>query len=144
MILLDANAMLSVLWNEVGADEVAELLRDGDCAILSPCLSEVVDQLIRCGGNSPASLGEKLAPLLDEVVAVLAVDASIAWRAGELRAAHYNRKTTDLSLADCLLLASAGPSDEIATSDRAVVATAEDLGIGVIPLPDSNGKRPAV
>ena len=144
MILLDTNAMLSVLWNEVSADEVAELLRGGDCAIVSPCLSEVVDQLIRCGGNPPASLGEKLAPLLDEVVGVLAVDTSIAWRAGELRAAHYHRKTADLSLADCILLASAGPDDEIATSDRAVALTARELGINVIPLPDSNDRRPAL
>jgi len=144
VILLDTNAMLSVLWNEIGADEVADLLRDGNSAIPSPCLSEVVDQLIRCAGNPPASLGEKLTPMLDEVVAVLAVGSSVALRAGELRAAHYHRKTADLSLADCILLASAGPSDEIATSDRAVAFTARELEIGVIPLPDSNGNRPAV
>lgn len=64
--------------------------------------------------------------------------------AGEIRASHYHRKTAALSLADCVLLAAAGPEDEIATSDRAVAVAAHHLGIGLIPLLDSQGERPRV
>jgi hypothetical protein len=47
-----------------------------------------------------------------------------------------------LSLADCLLLASAEPDDEIATADRAVIEIARKLEVPVIPLLDSRGQRP--
>ena len=83
-------------------------------------------------------------PLLDESVAVIGVDAGVAWRAGELRATHYDRNHSALSLADCMLLASATPADKIATSDRAVGLTARKLGIDVIPLLDSEGNRPSL
>lgn len=105
-------------------------------------MAEVVDKLVRRHGIDIEALAEKLNPVLDESIAVLEIDATTAWRAGEIRAAHYHRKTSALSLADCLLLAAAGPEDEIATSDRAVAATARRLGIGLIPLLDSNGERP--
>jgi PIN domain nuclease of toxin-antitoxin system len=144
LTLLDANALIAALLDEPARGEVAELLRNGGCAIPASCLSEVVAHLLRKHRVPEQLLAERLDPLIDEAVAVLDVDSRVAWRAGELRAAHYHRKTADLSLADCLLLASAGPKDEIATSDRAVVATARELGIGVIPLPDSNGDRPPV
>lgn len=85
---------------------------------------------------------ERLGPLLDESIAVLEVGSGAALRAGELRAAHYHRKTASLSLADCVLLAAAGPEDKIATSDRAVATTARRLGIDLIPLLDSKGNRP--
>jgi predicted nucleic acid-binding protein len=110
----------------------------------APCVAEVVDKLIRRHGIDPARLGATLNPLLAESITVLGVDASLAWRAGELRARHYDRKTAALSLADCVLLATAGSDDEIATSDGAVADTAHKLGIAVIPLPDSSGRRPAV
>jgi predicted nucleic acid-binding protein len=121
---------------------VASLLHRGNCATPSSCLAEVVDKLIRRWGSSPEQVAEQLGPLVDEAVSVLEIDSQIAWRAGEIRAAHYHRKTATLSLADCVLLATAGPDDEIASSDRAVVRTARGLGVGVTPLLDSGGRRP--
>jgi hypothetical protein len=97
--------------------------------------------MIRRHGADPVHLSERLGALLDESVAVLKIDSGVAWRAGELRAAHYDRRTSALSLADCILLATATPEDKIATSDRAVGATARNLGISVIPLLDSKGNR---
>jgi hypothetical protein len=82
--------------------------------------------------------------LIEEVVHVLPADRRIAWRVGEIRSVRYDRKTRALSLADCTLLASAGADDEIATPDRVVALIARELGIGVIPLPGSHGRRPAV
>jgi PIN domain nuclease of toxin-antitoxin system len=144
LTLLDANAFLALLLREPGGVEVAELLRSRNCATSAPCVAEVVDKLVRRNRISLESLADKLSPLLAESVVVLDVDPSVAWRAGEIRAAHYHRKMSDLSLADCLLLAAAGPEDEVATSDRIVAATAGKLGISLVPLLDSNGRRAEV
>lgn len=144
MTLLDTSAALAFLWSEAGDVEVAALLREGDCAISAACLSEIVDQLIRRGGSEPAEVAEKLGPLLEEVVAVPAVDATIGWRAGELRAEHYDRSESDLSQVDCLLLATANAGDEIASSDESLLGVAHRVGIGTIPLPDSSGSRPQI
>lgn len=143
MILLDANALLALLRGQPAKVEVADLLRSGDCATPAPCLAEIVDRLIRRWGASPDQVAERLGALVDESVAVLGVNSTIAWRAGELRAAHYYRKTSALSLADCILLATATPNDKIATSDHAVAKTAGRLGIRFIPLLDSSGHHPA-
>jgi len=142
LILLDANALISLLRGQPAESEVSALLRRGNCAVPGPCLSEVVDRLIRTHHVDPAALSERLGAMVDEVLPVLTVDQRIAWRAGELHAEHYHRVRAALSLADCLLLATAEPDDEVATSDAAVIATAKKLGFGVIPLPDSRGKRP--
>jgi predicted nucleic acid-binding protein len=142
LILLDANALIGLLRGQPADSEVAALLRQGNCAIPAPCLGEVVDRVIRTHGLSPATLSERLGALIDEVLPVLSIDQRIAWRAGELHAAHYHRKNSALSLVDCQLLATAEPDDEIATSDSAVIATARKLSIGAIPLLDSLGKMP--
>lgn len=81
--------------------------------------------------------------MIDETIPVVSTDPRIAWQAGEVHAAHYDRKTAALSLADCILLATADSDDEIASSDATVIATAGKLGIGVIPLLDSKGHRPS-
>jgi len=125
LTLLDANALIGLLIGEPAREKVAELLRTGECAIPAACLSEVVDSLMRKHGVDRLSLSERLGPLLDEVLTVLPIDTRLAWRAGELRAAHYHRADSSLSLADCLLLASAGPDDRVATADGAVIALAE-------------------
>lgn len=100
--------------------------------------------MIRRWSASSDQVAERLGALVDEAVNVLGVNSATAWRAGELRAAHYHRQTAALSLADCILLASATPDNRIATSDRAVAATARGLGIDLIPLLNSNGDRPGV
>jgi predicted nucleic acid-binding protein len=143
LILLDANALISLLRGQPAEQEVAALLKQGNCAIPAPCLAEVVDLMIRTYEVEPSALAERLGALIDEVLPVLGVDQRVAWRAGELHAAHYHRSRAALSLADCLLLATAEPDDEVATADAPVIATAGKLGIGAIPLPDSRGNRPA-
>jgi predicted nucleic acid-binding protein len=142
LILLDANGLISLLRGQPAEREVADLLKRGNCAIPAPCLAEVVDLMIRIYEVEPPALSERLGALIDEVLPVLGVDQRIAWRAGELHAAHYHRARAPLSLADCLLLATAESDDEIATADAAVIATAEKLGVGAIPLLDSQGKMP--
>lgn len=142
MTLLDANALLSLLLGQPAEKQVSSLLRRGNCAIPAACLAEVVDALVRTHGIEPASISERLGALIDEVLAVLPMDQRTAWRAGELRAAHYHRTDAALSLADCLLLAAAGADDEIATSDSAVIVAAGTLGVGIVPLPNAKGQMP--
>jgi PIN domain nuclease of toxin-antitoxin system len=144
LILLDTSALLTFLLGEPGESEVASLLRSGECGIPAPCLAEAIDRLIRKQGALPDAIPERLGPLVEESVSVLAIDTQVAWRAGELRAAHYDRKTAALSLADCLVLASVAPEDKIATSDLALAATARTLNRAVIPIPDSTGRLPNI
>lgn len=133
-----------MLWGEPGEDEVVGLLRSSDCATASPCLSEVVDKLIRRDNVQPEMVVDHLGPLIDAALGIIPIENRIAWQAGEFRAAHYARGRTDLSLADCLLLAVAEPGDELATADRALAKVAHTLEIPVIRLPDSKGRRPRV
>ena len=65
-----------------------------------------------------------------------------AWPA--LRTVHYRRRSSELSLADCVLLATAEPGrDSVATSDAPVLRAARREGLGAITLPDASGRRPA-
>jgi predicted nucleic acid-binding protein len=142
LTLLDANALLSLMLGEPADEQVSSLLEGGDCAIPAICLSEVIDGLIRKRGIDSAAVSERLGALIDEVLPVVPADHRIAWRAGELHATHYHRVHAALSFADCLLLATAEPEDQIATADAAVIATARKLDIKTIPLPDSRGNLP--
>lgn len=144
MILLDANALVSLLASQPAEDEVAKLLQEGDCAVPAACLSEVIDRMVRVFGVEPPILSERLGALIDEALPVLPLEQRSAWRAGELHAAHYHRTRSPLSLADCLLLATAEPGDKIASADGVVIATARKLKLATIPLLDSKGGRPTV
>ncbi len=74
-------------------------------------------------------------------IAVVGPDVGIA--AGQLHARRYDRKTSPLSMADCVALAtSAAVGEPIATSDPALAAAAPLEGVAIIPLPDSTGRRP--
>lgn len=142
MILLDANALIALLKDEPAAGEVAELLRENDCATPASCLSEVVDRLIRRAGVRPEDVVDRLEPLIDASLGIIPIESRLAWLAGELRGVHYTRGSEDLSLADCILLAVTEPADRMATADRGLAAVAHKLGISLIPLPDSKGNRP--
>jgi predicted nucleic acid-binding protein len=142
LTLLDASALLSLLLRQPAAPEVKALLHEGRCAIPAPCLTEVIDLLVRRHGREEKIVVERVGPLLDEAVPVIPTDRRIAWRAGLLHAEYYHRRDAALSLADCVLLASAGASERIASSDRRVLATAEALGIATVALLDSGGRRP--
>jgi hypothetical protein len=104
-------------------------------------VAEAVDGLQRLHRLSPPEVASAL-DLLFTQVEVRAVSEAEAWRAGSLRARHYHRRSTPLSLADCFLLAAAGPEEAVATSDPGVAEVARLEDIGVIALPDSAGRLP--
>jgi predicted nucleic acid-binding protein len=142
LILLDANALMYLLLDKPAAFEVVRLLRAGNCGIPAPCVAEVRDQLIRRHSITEEDFLARTGPLVDVGVVGLPVDIQVARWAGDIRAAHYARSGAALSLADCLLLASAMDGDQIATADAAVLRVARALDIGTIPLLDSLGRRP--
>jgi len=140
VIVLDAYALIAAARGEPAAAEVARLLRLGDCAISAVNLAETIDRLCRLDGAPIERVALLVEPLLAEHVTVRLVSEEAAWRAGSIRARFYSKRNP-LSLGDSFLLASAEPGDELATSDPVVAATAEELGLGLVPLPDSSGRR---
>lgn len=142
MIFLDAYAVVAILAEERAAPDVERLLRSEETGILIVNLSEALDvlQRVRRAGRAETLRG---LDLLAES-GLRAVDAGIddAIRAADLRLAYYNRRLRPLSNADCLLLAAPIGSDAIATSDPHVAEVARAEGIGLVPLPDSNGRLP--
>lgn len=142
MILLDAYALVAAATAEPAAGEVADLLRDGDCAVTTVNLAEFYDQLVRRVGLTADAVDDHLEPLLDGVLAIRDLDRERARQVGLLRAKLYRRHTTELSLADCVLLASLDEGDTVATADPPLARAARRLGHAVAPLSDSRGRRP--
>ena len=142
MTLLDAYALVALLLDEPAAEETESLLRSEDAAVSAVNLAEAVDVVQRVHGDSPAETRAILEPITATALRVRAVAEADAWRAAELRSRHYRRRSSELSLADCFLLAAARDGESIATSDPAVAAAARAEGVDVVALPDSAGRRP--
>lgn len=145
MTVLDAQAVVALLLGEPAADEVAALVRDtGHPASISAVnVAEVVDVLVRVMGRTHEEVIEKLDWLSAGGLIVMPVDESIGRIAGRIHARRYHRRDRPLSMADCVALATAITHREpIATSDPPLAATAIAEGCDVVPLPDSQGRRP--
>jgi PIN domain nuclease of toxin-antitoxin system len=144
MIVLDAYALVAVFAAEPAEDEVTELLRQGDCAMSTLNLAEAADVLARTQGIDTSLTRSAVETLVaTNALTVVDVDERRAWRAAQLRARHYDRREATVSLADCVLLATARPGvDSVATPDPPVVGVARAEGVGVVPLPNSTGTRP--
>lgn len=135
MRLLDANALLALFFDEPAGPQVVELLEQGRCAVPATCLAEVTDRAIRRSGVPAASVTTQVNLLTEGGLAVVEAGHQVALKAGRLRAEHYNRNTAPLSLADCVLIATATGRDQIVTSDGPIATVAGKLGIEVIRLP---------
>jgi PIN domain nuclease of toxin-antitoxin system len=142
--VLDASALLGFLLNEPARGEVAELLRRRPPPSVSAVnLAEVIDKVVRVGGRRLDDVNDAIDLLLVGGLEVEPFWLPNARRAASIRAAHYDRKTAALSLADCACLATTiALQTELATSDPALATAARVEGITVIPLPNSGGVRP--
>jgi predicted nucleic acid-binding protein len=106
-------------------------------------LAEVIDVMTRIYDRAPALTLDALVLLESGGLHIAAVDADIGIDAGELHARHYDRRTSPLSMADCVALAtSLSLAQPLATSDPALAAAARLEGAAVIALPDARGRRP--
>jgi PIN domain nuclease of toxin-antitoxin system len=133
--LLDAYALVALVLDEPAAEDVVRLLREGGAAVTSLNYGEALDGLIRAQDLPEASVLAALEPLLGGPLARIDVGFGIVMSAVRLRRAHYHRKRSPLSLADCVCLAAAGPDGSVATADEAMLAAAKSEGIATIPLP---------
>jgi predicted nucleic acid-binding protein len=144
--VLDASALIAAMLGEAARDEVEAILRSKEDRpkVSAVNVAEVVDGLTRVAGRPLAQVEEAIDWLLAGGLVTVPVTEAIGRTAGELRAAHYHRVDAPLSPADCIALAtSQSVADALATADRTLAATARQVGIQVIALPDSRGIRPS-
>ena len=138
-VALDAYALIAFLGDEPGADAVEGLLREA--AVASAVnVAETVDRLQRLHG---VDVGDDLDALVRAGLEVAALTDELARSAGGLRARHYHRSRSPLSLADCAAAATAlHRAIPLATSDGPLAAVVRREGGAVVPLPDSHGRMP--
>lgn len=136
----DAFAVLALLKGEPAAGEVQVLIAQGGCALTTLGLAEVVDHLVRVVGTTEEEAVLDIAQL--GLAAPVALDEAGATQAALIRARHYDRRTRAVSLADCIAAQAARvTASAVATSDPHLLDLCRDVGIDVIPLPDSTGNR---
>lgn len=136
MIILDSYGVIALLGGEPAEPKVRELLERGErCLMPAIVFAEVIDALLRVEDLSREEAENTLGPLLDDAIEVIDVTEQTAWSAADFRKAHYHKKVSALSLADCCLLAAAGEGDALATGDKPLIAAAKAEGIGVVQLP---------
>jgi PIN domain nuclease of toxin-antitoxin system len=138
--LIDASALIALLGAEPAAGEVQEMLRSG-AAMTTLNLAEAIDQLKRRYDLEIERTRPVIEGLLAKSLTLLPLELAQAWRAGEIRAAHYHRSRCPISLADAVLVASAPTGGCIASSDGPLLTVAASEGIATVALPDSKGHR---
>ncbi len=120
--LLDASALLALIFREPGSEAVAAAC---PAAISAANLSEVVAKLVDRG----VPLVEAVAVHLDANIEVIPISEEVALRAGILRKVT---RSFGLSLGDRLCLATAELNGlEALTTDAAWEGVAEELGISI-------------
>ncbi|MGI8593724.1 MAG: PIN domain-containing protein [Solirubrobacteraceae bacterium] len=142
-VVLDASALVAIVAREPSEPEAVGLLRSGGAAMVAVNLAEAIDVLLRAG-HAAERVRAQLQPAIQESLAVIPLDEPLAWRAAELRAVHYHRTRSAISIADCALIAALGEGDEAASSDAALLRIARAEGFDIRPLPDSRGRRPRI
>jgi predicted nucleic acid-binding protein len=141
--LIDASALIALLGAEPAAGEVQEMLNCG-AAMTTLNLAEAIDRLKRRYDLEVERTRPVIEGLLAKSLTLLPLGPAQAWRAGEIRAAHYHRSRYRISLADAVLVASAPAGGRIASCDGALLTLAASEGIATAALPDSKGRRASV
>lgn len=137
--------MVAGLVDEPAKGAVEEILRGrrGTASISATNLAEVVDSLVRTRGHEVDVVRERIELLMVAGLEVEPVWLRVMWLATSLRAEHYHRERTPVSLADCICIATAITLEaDLATTDPALAAVARATGVEVIALPDSGGRLP--
>jgi len=142
LTVLDAYAVVAYLRAEPCADDVAHLLRSP--TLLSAAnAAEVLDQLVRVFQRDADDVHADLALLANVGMQVIPVTADIGLLAGRLRARHYHRERSAVSLADCIAAATALTANRfLATSDPALANVVRVEGGRIRGLTDSSGATP--
>jgi PIN domain nuclease of toxin-antitoxin system len=125
-MLLDASAVLALLFSETGSDTVATALQQHDCRITAANQAEVIAKLIDRG------LAQTNVHLVLSSLSITVVDNSVAdgEAAGYMRSAS---KPIGLSLGDRLCLAAGQRlKTPVMTADQAWLGLSEALGLNII------------
>lgn len=133
--LIDAQALITFVVGGPAMEPVRAILRDGSAAMATANLIEVLDISGRRYGLPVPRVAEIIEPLLDGPLAAIPLDRAVAMKAAKVRVGHYSRSELPLSLADAVLIASAGPGDRVASSDSVLLAVATASGLETIELP---------
>lgn len=145
MTVLDAFAVIAFLADEEAAGEVETLLRSADdrSRLSTVNMIETIDVLVRMRQHPLEDVRQRLDWLRAEGLSLELLDPEAAAVAGTLRAAHYQRRACEVSLADCAALATALYfGEDLATADPSLAGVARVEGVTVLGLPDSQGRRP--
>ena len=146
LTVFDAQALIALLLDEPAAEAVEAELRDPTRRswISAINLAEIVDVMARLFERAPDDVRAALELLEAGGLGTIPVDADLGVEAGRLHARFYDRRTSPLSMADCVALATAKSLGEpLATSDPPLAAAAAASGVEVLPLPDTRGRSPA-
>jgi predicted nucleic acid-binding protein len=132
--VLDAYALIALRLDEPAAGEVERILRSGDAAVTSVNYGEALDRLVRARQIPEPRARAAFEGLFDTSLRRIDVGFPVVEMAVRLRAKHYHRERSPLSLADCICVASAGSDGAVATADKAMLAMAEAEGIRRVAL----------
>jgi PIN domain nuclease of toxin-antitoxin system len=145
MAIFDAAPLVAVLLGEPGGLACGRLLAEPSAnhAICAVNAAEVLDTVSRDTGEPAGEVVAAMRLWFESGVRIVPLDWQRAQRAGELRSRHYHRTRTPVSLADCGAIALAEQlGDELVTSDGPMIRLARELGVAVLPVPDSSGRTP--
>ncbi len=144
LTVLDASALLALLLDEPGRADAEALMRRHPPPVISAVnLAEVIDKLVRGRGANAEQVNDAIDLLIVGGLAVLPFWLPQARNAAALRGRFYDRASSRAP-ADCACLATAlSEHAAVATTDPALARAAQDLGVEVVGLADSMGRRPA-
>jgi uncharacterized protein with PIN domain len=138
--------MIALLLDGPAAGAVEAELRDPARRswISAINLAEIVDVTARVFGQPPDEVRAALELLEAGGLGTIPVDRDIGVEAGRLHARFYDRRTSPLSMADCVALATAMSLGEpLATSDAPLAAAAGAVSVDVLSLPNARGQLPS-
>ena len=92
MTLLDAYALIAFLVGGPATPQVRAILREGDAAVATANLVEVLDVSQRVHGLPISRAVEVLELLLEGSLTAVSLDSTVARRAAEIRAGHYHAR----------------------------------------------------
>jgi predicted nucleic acid-binding protein len=143
--VVDAFPLIEFLVQGPVTPEIARLFADENPASIATLnLAETYDVLIRVVGREAEQIDERIQEMaLIGALEIVPLSDEVARRAGSLRAEHYDQRARNVSMADCVAAATAEAlSDSLATPDSHLTEMAREIGLEVIALPDSSGRKP--
>jgi uncharacterized protein with PIN domain len=143
--VFDAYPLAALLLGETGGRAAQELLSESiaESAVSAINVAEIIDLVARSRSVPAAQVVTALEWWRTAGLQVVAVSRATSCRAADLRAQHYHRSRSPVSLADCCAIALAEElGATLVTSDGPMLRIAELIGVRVEAVPDSRGSVP--